>query len=461
MGLSVLFLTSCGVEPGAHIDARSELSKIKGPDTGTIAKALENQASQAIERKDYKRAAQIYKQLMDLYPDKSDYGNQLAENLRKAGDNDNALRVLDVVLKKDPVNVDAKEIKGLCLMNTGEFGEAGKAFGEVMKADPKRWRTLNAVGILFAMKGKYDGSMAYFQEALNHSTDNPSVLNNAALTYAIDRHFDQAYEAFTRARRHVQPDGPEAKHLDMNLALVYAVDGKLDNAEQTAAPHLTKAGLYNNMGFYSYLAKNNELAKNYLSMALTQSPTYYERAWRNINALNGDAASSGTEAAQSMPMDAAAPPAEGKLSVPSSINAASAEQKTKSVGVAELPVSSIPSNINPAAGISLSDIPESKPHIDVPVTETAKNQEPANIKPATKSGKTKAKAKKAADGKEAAQLPERETPAPVQQSSISTEKAELPAAPGGAVMQQEPQAPLPAKPMEDPTAGLPSLPPKN
>ena len=41
------------------------------------------------------------------------------------------------------------------------------------------------------------------------------------------------------------------------------------------------------MGFYSYLAKNNELAKGYLNMALTQSPTYYERAWKNMGALTG------------------------------------------------------------------------------------------------------------------------------------------------------------------------------
>jgi hypothetical protein len=161
-------------------------------------------------------------------------------------------------------------------------------------------------------------------------------LNNAALTYAIDRQFDRSYDAFARAKRHVQGGAADMKHLDLNLALVYAVDGKLDLAEQTAAPYLSKEGLYNNMGFYSYLAKNNDMAKGYLNMALTQSPTYYERAWKNLGALTGDPAA-GTG---SQPMPANMP--------------------------AAAPASGLESNLIPpapasaSAAISLDDIPESK-----------------------------------------------------------------------------------------------------
>jgi len=337
IGVLALFITSCTLEPQEKIDAKKELAKLKGPDTGSINGALYTQAQQASSAGDYKRAAQIYRQLVDKSPDRMDYQIALAENLRRAGDGNTSLHVIDKVLAKEPNNTEAMEAKGLALMSTGEFDEAGDELGKVVKLDSKRWRTLNAIGILFAMKGKYDDAVAYFQAALNVSTDNPSVLNNAALTYAIDKQFGRAYEAFDKAKRHLDAGSPELKHLDLNLALVYAVDGKLDEAEQTASPHLSKAALYNNMGFYSYLSKNNEMAKGYLNMALTQSPTYYERAWKNLGALTGESSSMSGEG-QAMPAGMNAPlPLSQQGTVP------------------------LPANASSVVAIPLNDIPESKP----------------------------------------------------------------------------------------------------
>jgi Flp pilus assembly protein TadD len=333
MGILALFLVSCGLEPQIKVNGKDELDKLKGPETGSVESSLKSQADQAEAAHDYKRAAQIYKQLADTHADKNIYQLDLADDLRRAGDNDGALRTLDALLKKEPDNAGALEVKGLTLMAAGEFPEAGTTLGQAMKIDPKRWRTLNGIGILFAMKGKYDGAIAYFQAALDVSTDNPSVLNNAALTYAIDRQFPRAYDAFERARRHLQADSPELKHLDLNRALVYAVDGKLDEAEQAAAPHLTKEALYNNMGFYSALAKNNEQARVYLNMALTQSPTYYERAWKNLGALSSGDNATGNGVPPETSMPVVAPSPEGAL---------------KQQGA-------------PQAGVPLSDIPESMP----------------------------------------------------------------------------------------------------
>jgi Flp pilus assembly protein TadD len=339
MGILALFLSSCSIEPHVRESSDHALDKLKGPEPGSIDSELSNQAQQAMAQGDFKQAAQIYKQLVDKSPDNMAYQLGFAESLRRIGNFGLSLKVTDGILAKEPGNAGALENKGLCLMSTGEFAEAGTAFGDVMKTDRGRWRTLNGIGILFAMKGKYDNAVAYYQAALNISTDNPSVLNNAALTYAIDQQFDRAYDAFARARRHVSPGSADMKHLDLNLALVYAVNGKLDLAEQTATPYLSKEGLYNNMGFYSYLAKNNELAKGYLNMALTQSPTYYERAWKNLGALTGDSA-----AGQGQAMPAEATPRDSGISasLPTPTQAAS------------------PSPAAQPAGVALDDIPESK-----------------------------------------------------------------------------------------------------
>jgi tetratricopeptide (TPR) repeat protein len=173
-------------------------------------------------------------------------------------------------------------------MDKGNNTQAGNEFGEVMKIDDKRWRTLNGIGILFAMKNRDEDAQAYYQAALAQSPDNPSVLNNIGLAYAMDKQYDRAFESFNHAKQHLPNNSPFLKRIDLNMALVYAITGDLDQAEQTAAPYLSKAALYNNMATYAHLAKNDDLAKSYLNMALTQSPVYYERAWKNLSAMNGE-----------------------------------------------------------------------------------------------------------------------------------------------------------------------------
>ncbi len=288
ISIFLLFATGCTVDPKSKVDNRAELNKLKGPEVGSIEANLLSEAEQAVSIGDFRHATQSYKELLDKDPKNKEYALALADSMRRSGDNANALKVLDDLLKKDPDNAAALEDKGLCLMNTGEFAEAGQVFEKVMKIDDKRWRTLNGIAILFTMKNMSDNAIAYYQAALNISTDNPSVLNNMGLTLAMDRQYDQSYDAFRRAKRHLPAGSADIKNIDLNLALVYAIAGKLDDAEQTAAPHLSKAGLYNNMGFYAYLAKNTELAKSYLNMALTQSPVYYERAWKNLSAVSGE-----------------------------------------------------------------------------------------------------------------------------------------------------------------------------
>ncbi len=267
---------------------KKELGKLKGPEISSMDATLRAQADQAISAGDFKRAAQIFKQISNKNKDDKELSIALIETLRRAGDNENSLKITNDLLKKHPLDAAILENKGLCLMNMGEFSDASKVFGEVMKADSKRWRTLNGIGILFAMKSMDKEAIAYYRAALAQSENNPTILNNMGLTLAMGRQYNRAEDVFMRAKRHLPTDSQERKNVDLNLALIYAISGKLDEAERTAAPHLSKAALYNNMGFYAYLSKNTELAKGYLNMALTQSPVYYERAWKNLGTVTGE-----------------------------------------------------------------------------------------------------------------------------------------------------------------------------
>ena len=78
----------------------------------------------------------------------------------------------------------------------------------------------------------------------------------------------------------------QRKQIDLNLAMVHGVSGDFDTARDVAGKYLEGPALDNNLGLYAHLAKDDSLAKSYLNMALTQSPTYYERAWENLDVVN-------------------------------------------------------------------------------------------------------------------------------------------------------------------------------
>ncbi len=287
--IAILFaITACNPMPKSEIDGRSLLEKIAGPKVDSVERTMLNSAKNATERGDYNRALQLYKQLLDKYPEKIEYMLATADILRRIGQADEAIRYFDKVLEEDENNIVALEGKGLSVMAKGDETEASKLFSRVMKRDSKRWRTLNAIGILFTLKHMVDEAMAYYEEALDYSKNNVSVLNNIGLSLLINKEYDKAIDILKKAQLKAVADSPQKKQVELNLALAYGLAGQLDEAEEVASRHLSEAALYNNMGLYAQLAENPEVARSYLNMALMNSPVYYERAWNNLEALGGE-----------------------------------------------------------------------------------------------------------------------------------------------------------------------------
>jgi tetratricopeptide (TPR) repeat protein len=287
-------------------------AKLPQPEVPTVNQSLEKSATTALEAGDVTRASQFYRQLLDSDKaspaDKARYRIALADAERRRGGYGAAIKLFDEALKEDPNNIDALEGKGLALMAQGKSAESGRVLAKVLEKDKERWRTLNALGILFVTKNMTPEAMEYFTAALKASPDNAAVLNNVGLTRAIERNYPRAVEALQQASKMSQNDA-RRRQVDLNLALVYGISGDMESAKAVAERYLEGAALDNNLGLYAHLAKNDELAKTYLNMALTRSPTYYERAWQNLDAVTSQA-NPDTKANQ--PMPSATPPA-GRL----------------------------------------------------------------------------------------------------------------------------------------------------
>lgn len=267
-------------------DKNKAFEEMEAPDVQGVNATLEKQAKDALDKGDISRAQQFYQQLLTSEKgskaDKLRYKIAYAETLRRLNKTDNALSAYDEILTEAPDNLDAQEGRGLTLMAMGKATDAGRAFSDIMEKDGKRWRTLNALGILFVTKNMIPEAMAYYTEALKFSPDNPAILNNVGLSQAVDKNYPRAIQALEQASR-IAKSGERRRQIDLNLAMVYGASGDIDTARDIAEKYLQGPSLDNNMGLYAHLAKDDDLAKTYLNMALSGSTTFYERAWDNLD----------------------------------------------------------------------------------------------------------------------------------------------------------------------------------
>lgn len=285
-GLALLLVAGCGKDMGVIPDSQEFLASMGGPNITGMDETMLKSAQSAEAAGDYRQAAQYYQQLSDKNPDIVQYKVGLADAFRRGGDMDRALATYDTALATDKQSIAAKEGKALALLQKGDFDTAEKMLGEIRASGKASWRTYNALGVLTASRQSPAQAKPFFDEALRASPNNSSIMNNMGLTLALAKDFDGAAAMLTQASQLSVSKPPVKKQIDLNLALVYASAGKLENAEAIARQYFDGAALSNNLGFYAYLANDESLAKTYLNMALSQSKTFYQRAWNNLEAVN-------------------------------------------------------------------------------------------------------------------------------------------------------------------------------
>jgi Flp pilus assembly protein TadD len=235
----------------------------------------------------YKKAVALYKELITDDDKDSEHIFKYAEALRLSGDTKLAIKYYDKVYWFDPNALYALEGKSLCYVQQADFKKAAELLGEVINKDATRWRAINALGIINASIGHLPEAMEYYDMALQISNNNPVVLNNIGLTLAFSGDFAKGKAALTRALAQLSDADLKKKQLiEYNLALVYGMSGDMKSAENILYKYLTKPEVLNNLGFYATLAKDDKLAKSYLTKAISENPVHYEKAWDNLKSID-------------------------------------------------------------------------------------------------------------------------------------------------------------------------------
>jgi Flp pilus assembly protein TadD len=288
--VTAIMLSGCADQIGKYALTQDETTKlldaVGGPKVEGVDGSMIAMAEAAAKRGEYAKAASVYEQLFMKDQENVAYMEALGRILRMAGRNEKAAALYREAYRREPKNIDIVEGYGLTMMAMGKKEEALQLLGDVLKQDEGRWRSLNAVGIAFAMDNKIHEALQYYNAALKVDANNPSILNNIGLIYGMAKDYDSAVTALTRASMAAPDD--KKKRIDLNLSMMHALSGNMEKAEKVAAAHLSKAALYNNMGFLADISQKPELARSYINMALSKSPVHYEKAWQNLQKLSGD-----------------------------------------------------------------------------------------------------------------------------------------------------------------------------
>lgn len=277
----VLMLSSCG-EILTQIQHKGVLSLDE-------AKNL-RKAEHHISEKKFLLAIEILKDLSFSHQNNKEILYKLSQAYSLAGRKNAEKNVLQKIRELPNVpsseKLDILEKIALINLEQGKFSTAESQIMQIIAEDASKTKALNALGISFALSGNLKESLEYFSILESLEPENPNILNNQALALAFLDKFTDAEKALKKA---IQIAGPEHKNIvrfELNLALIFGMQGKLDEAKKLAQNHLNKEQLLNNMGYYAILSKKKKLAKSYLEKALIETKNHYQKAWNNFESMS-------------------------------------------------------------------------------------------------------------------------------------------------------------------------------
>ncbi|MFO1028563.1 MAG: tetratricopeptide repeat protein [Acetobacteraceae bacterium] len=150
---------------------------------------------------------------------------RVADAALQSGAPDLALRVADLILAKDPNNVQALTARGDALYALGQRGKAREAYKTALSADP------NAIGAQVGLGRTLVSSdpaaaESMFLAALEHDPDNITALNNLGVVRDLQGRNAEAQTAY----RHALDVSPASADVQINLGMSLAVAGRKDDA---------------------------------------------------------------------------------------------------------------------------------------------------------------------------------------------------------------------------------------
>lgn len=183
-----------------------------------------------------------------------------ARKLRLANRKHAALRVLDEAAGRHPQNKTLTVKCGLLALETGRLKDARRLLDSAIKSGSTDWRLHSALGAALASAGEHQKAAQRFEKALRLSPGNPAVLNNLAMSYAMAGKLDRA-EKLLRRVVSKGAKGHQLTQANQNLALVLGLAGKTREAQRIAASTMPRATAAANADYLRRLSKGVRISR--------------------------------------------------------------------------------------------------------------------------------------------------------------------------------------------------------
>lgn len=230
-----------------------------------------------VQQDDRTRAVEVYKQLLDrVDPRDSEAVGRLIHLYLQDRTFEQAIALLDDVLKADPRNADAYLLKGRILGEMGKPADAVDALEKAVAIRPQDTAAIYYLGRLYDEQKLSDKAIVQFEKLVAMDADVVEAYLQLGILYARTKRFEDAQSVLEKAKE----KDPDRAEVYLVLGFVYSQHEQYDRAatvfSEGLAIHPDNATLHFNLGLaYDKLSRFDQFVKE-LEEAIRLDPKYAE-----------------------------------------------------------------------------------------------------------------------------------------------------------------------------------------
>lgn len=256
------------------------LQSIDAQNVGNQRQIDEKLARELYYKKDYEKARDIYKNLYDNYG-QVQYFNQYADCLILTGDYDGAEKAFKSFLKKNPQNWKSHIDLAYVYSQQGENDKARKYLNKILKDVPETKSAIFEVANLLRSKNFNDQALDLFNKGAKNPNINYSFNLEKAYTYNSMLDFENATECYLLYLKE-QPEQYEMVKNRFRVMMMYDINGNVDDVIRMALLKKTQEDPENEefsslLMWYSLQQQDYELALMQLKALDRRGDGDYER----------------------------------------------------------------------------------------------------------------------------------------------------------------------------------------
>ena len=183
-------------------------------------------ARERLMARDWTGAEAATRKSLVIWPDMTAALRMMGVIFVQRGQFDEAVSVLEKVVRQDPLSAEALNTLGTAYMQKRMADKAEDAFLRALNLRPDYAAAFVNLGLLHLLFERYDRAAEYFEKALPRLSDNATLANNLAVCYIRLGRMEDARALLTG----IAAKQPERAATYFNIAVTYTLDHDYTNA---------------------------------------------------------------------------------------------------------------------------------------------------------------------------------------------------------------------------------------